>query len=235
MSSYSEIAKNGLWANNPSLVQLLGMCPTMAVTTTALNGVGMGLATTLVVTASNICVSLIRNLVSPEIRVPAFILVIAAFTTIIDLAMNAYVHELHKVLGIFIPLIVTNCFVLGRAEAYASKHHVGKAAMDGLMMGFGFTASLFTLGGIREILGKGTIFSGAHNFFGAGAQWMETTLIPHYGGFLFMILPPGAFIGLGMMIALKNYLDRRGKLPQASAKPASVSEAQNELASGFSH
>lgn len=219
-TDYTDIVKSGLWSNNPALVQLLGMCPTMAVTTSAVNGIGMGLATTLVVTASNVSVSLIRNLVSPEIRVPVFILVIAAFTTVIDLSMNAYVHELHKVLGIFIPLIVTNCFVLGRAEAFASKHHAGKAALDGLMMGLGFTAALFVLGGMREILGKGTLFADAHTFFGQGAQWLETTLIPDYDGFLFMILPPGAFIGLGLMIAFKNFLDGRTRQREAAAAPA---------------
>lgn len=224
-TTYSEIVKNGLWSNNPTLVQLLGMCPTMAVTTSAVNGIGMGLATTLVLLASNASVSMVRNVVSPEIRVPAFILIIAAFTTIIDLGMNAYAHELHKVLGIFIPLIVTNCFVLGRAEAFASKHVPGKAALDGLMMGIGFTLALFVLGGMREILGKGTLFSGAHTFFGQGAQWLEMTLIPNFDGFLFMILPPGAFIGLGLMIALKNYLDQRSK-PRPAVQPAS-SRAQD--------
>lgn len=227
MNNYGEIIKNGLWTNNPTLVQLLGMCPTMAVTTSALNGIGMGLATAMVLTASNVSVSLIRNLVSPEIRVPVFILVIAAFTTIIDLGMNAYVHELHKVLGIFIPLIVTNCFVLGRAEAFASKNPVGKAGLDGLMMGFGFTAALFVLGSLREILGKGTLFAGAHTFFGPGAAWLETTVFAHYSGFLFMILPPGAFIGLGMMIALKNYWDQRGKAREAAG--AGVRTAQAPL------
>lgn len=222
-TSYSEIVRNGLWSNNPTLVQLLGMCPTMAVTTSAVNGIGMGLATTMVLIASNASVSLVRNVVSPEIRVPAFILIIAAFTTIIDLGMNAYAHELHKVLGIFIPLIVTNCFVLGRAEAFASKHVPGKAALDGLMMGIGFTLALSVLGGMREILGKGTLFSGAHTFFGQGAQWLEMTVIPHFDGFLFMILPPGAFVGLGLMVALKNYLDQRAKqriVPQPVSQPA---------------
>ncbi|MEW5791249.1 MAG: electron transport complex subunit E [Pseudomonadota bacterium] len=219
-SSYTNIVKSGLWTNNPTLVQLLGMCPTMAVTSSAVNGIGMGLATLGVLTASNASVSLIRNLVSPEIRVPVFILVIAAFTTIIDLAMNAYVHELHKILGIFIPLIVTNCFVLGRAEAFASKHAVDKAALDGVMMGLGFTIALFVLGGMREILGKGTLFANAHTLFGPGAQWLEMTVIPNYDGFLFMILPPGAFIGLGLMIAFKNFLDGRTRQREAAAAPA---------------
>lgn len=204
-----EIIKTGLWQNNPALVQLLGMCPLMAVSTSTLNGLGLGLATTLVLVASNVSVSLARNQVKPEIRVPVFMLLIAAFTTVIDLSMNAYVHELHKVLGIFIPLIVTNCFVLGRALAFAAKNPPAPSALDGLMMGLGFTAVLSILGALREVLGKGTLFAGAHNFFGQGAAWLETTVIQDYSGFLFMILPPGAFLALGFLIALKNLIDQR--------------------------
>ena len=168
--TYASITRDGLWTNNPGLVQLLGLCPLLATSNNLINGLGLGLATALALTASNVCVSLIRNVVRPEIRIPVFVLVIAAIVTVIELAMNAYLHELYEVLGIFIPLIVTNCNLIGRAEAFASKHSPGRALVDGLMMGLGFTLVLVALGGLREVVGQGTLFAQAHMMFGEAAR-----------------------------------------------------------------
>ncbi|MCF6234847.1 MAG: electron transport complex subunit E [Gammaproteobacteria bacterium] len=209
--SYRKITQDGLWNNNIALVQLLGLCPLLAVTSTAINGLGLGLATLLTLVISNVVVSLIRNQVRPEIRIPVFILVIASAVTAIELAMSAFFYDLFKVLGIFIPLIVTNCAILGRAEAFASKNGVKLSLIDALSMGFGFLVILVVLGGAREILGQGTLFDQAHLMFGEFGGWMTLTIIDDYRGFLLAILPPGAFIGLGLMIAIKNYMDSRKK------------------------
>ena len=221
---YGKIAAAGLWHNNVGLVQLLGLCPLLAVTSTTVNGLAMGLATTLVLLASNVTVSLIRNAVRSEVRVPVFVLVIASFVTAVELAMNAYFHDLYRILGIFIPLIVTNCSILGRAEAFASKNTVSRSAVDGFTMGIGFTLVLVLLGSMREVVGNGTIFARAHLLFGEGARGLGITLIHDYEGFLLAVLPPGAFLGLGLLIALKNLIDRglerraavraRGGVPQ---------------------
>jgi electron transport complex protein RnfE len=209
-TSYREIINNGLWSNNQALVALLGLCPLLATSNSAINGLGLGLATTLVLVLSNTTVSLIRNLVRPEVRLPVFVLIIASFVTAVELSMNAWFHDLYKILGIFIPLIVTNCAIIGRAEAFASKNTVPKAALDGLMMGIGFAAVLFTLGSTRELIGQGTLFSGAHLMFGEMARgW--TVEIENYKGVLLAILPPGAFLGLGSLIALKNWIDKTRK------------------------
>lgn len=199
----------GLWKNNPALVQLLGLCPLLAVTATITNGLGLGLATTLVLIGSNITVSLVRNLVPNEIRIPIFVMVIAAFVTIIELVMNAYTYQLYLTLGIFIPLIVTNCAIIGRAEAYASKNPVGYAAYDGLSMGLGFTFVLVLLGAMRELLGYGTLFSGAELLFGDWATALKITVFTTDSPFLLAILPPGAFLAMGLLIAAKNVLDKR--------------------------
>jgi len=209
MISYPDIIRDGLWRNNVGLVQLLGLCPLLAVTGTFINGLGLGLATMLTLVASNVTVSLIRSLVRPEVRIPVFVLVIASIVTVIELSMNALFHELYKVLGIFIPLIVTNCSIIGRAEAFASKNTVGRAFTDGLSMGTGFMLVLVTLGSLREIVGQGTLFAQAHMMFGESARAMTIVFVEDYGGFLLAILPPGAFIGLGLLIALKNGLDNR--------------------------
>ena len=206
MSRFRDIAVDGLWNNNPGLVQLLGLCPLLAVTTSTVNGLGMGIATTAVLTGSNLIVAAIRGVVKPEIRIPVFVLVIAALVTAVELAMNAWFHELYRVLGIFIPLIVTNCMIIGRAEAFASRNGPLLAIVDGLMMGAGFTAVLVFLGSAREILGQGTLLSGAHMMFGGDA---DLTIHLVDGGFLLALLPPGAFIGLGLLVALKNSIDRR--------------------------
>ena len=199
----------GLWKNNPALVQLLGLCPLLAVTATVVNGLGLGLATTLVLIGSNVTISLVRNLVPNEIRIPIFVMVIAAFVTIIELIMNAYTYELYLALGIFIPLIVTNCAIIGRAEAYASKNPVGYAAYDGLSMGIGFTFVLVLLGAMRELLGYGTLFSGAELLLGDWASILKITVFTTESPFLLAILPPGAFLAMGLIIAAKNALDKR--------------------------
>ena len=203
----AEVIRTGLWTNNAGLVQLLGLCPLLAVSTSFINGLGLGIATTLVLLASNITISVIRDFVRPEIRIPVFVLVIASFVTAVELAMNAWFHELFRVLGIFIPLIVTNCAIIGRAEAFASRQPPGLAALDGLAMGLGFTGVLVALGAARELVGQGTVFAGAHMMFGTWASALELQLLD--GGFLLALLPPGAFIGLGLMVAAKNLVDVR--------------------------
>ncbi|GGO72412.1 electron transport complex subunit E [Bowmanella pacifica] len=220
MSELKTLSWQGLWKNNAALVQLLGLCPLLAVTGSFINGLGLGLATTAVLIGSNTTVSLVRNLVPNEVRIPIFVMVIAAFVTIIQLLMNAYTYNLYLALGIFIPLIVTNCAIIGRAEAYASKNPVGYAAFDGLMMGIGFTLVLVTLGALREILGSGTLFSGAETLFGDWALSLKLTLFVTEHKFLLAILPPGAFIGMGLLIALKNALDKR--IEQLHKQPAKV-------------
>ena len=208
-TNYNEISKGGLWNNNVALVQLLGLCPLLAVTGTVINGLGLGLATLLTLVLSNSVVSIIRHWVRPEVRVPVFVLVIASVVTTIELSMNAWFYELYAVLGIFIPLIVTNCGILARAEAFASKNSLLPSMLDGFMMGLGFTLVLVTLGGIRELLGYGTLFSNAHLMFGEIAREWTLVLIDNYAGFLLAILPPGAFIGMGLIIAMKNVIDKR--------------------------
>ncbi len=219
---YRKIAKDGLWNNNVVLTQNLALCPLLAVTGTATNGLGMGLATMAVMVASNAAVSANRHLIPAEIRIPIFVLLIAALVTLVDLFLNAWMHELHKVLGLFIPLIVTNCVILGRAEAFASKHPVMPSVWDGLMMGIGFTLAMVVLGALREISGAGTLFANASVLLGESFRFMEVTIIPEYKGFLLMALPPGGFIMLGFMVAGKRLLDNRiaakAKPPLASAQ-----------------
>jgi electron transport complex protein RnfE len=214
MDSYTQILKNGLWANNQAFVALLGLCPLLAVSNTVINGLGLGIATTLTLILSNTIVSIIRHHVGNEIRLPVFVLIIASIVTAIELIMNAFFYELYLILGIFIPLIVTNCSIIGRAEAYASKNPVGASAIDGFAMGTGFTAALVILGAMREILGSGTLLANAHLMFGEAARDITIHVISDYEGFLLAILPPGAFIGLGLIIALKNVIDKRIKEPR---------------------
>lgn len=208
-TSYKTIISDGLWSNNQALVALLGLCPLLAVSNTMINGLGLGLATTLVLTLSNTTVSIIRNWVRQEIRLPVFVLVIASFVTAVELSMNAYFHELYKILGIFIPLIVTNCAIVGRAEAFASRNSVPHAVVDGLAMGIGFTLVLMLLGAMREFIGQGTLFADAHLMFGEGARGLTMTLGDDFQGLLLAILPPGAFFGLGLIIVLKNIADKK--------------------------
>ncbi len=210
-SSYQQILKNGIWTQNTGLVALLGLCPLLATSNTVVNGLGLGLATTLVLLLSNVAVSLIRTLVRPEVRIPVFVMVIACVVTAVELAMHAFLPGLYTVLGIFIPLIVTNCCVIGRAEAFAFKNGVAKSAVDGIATGLGFTLALVLLGALREILGQGTLLSQADLLFGEAGKGLTLHLIDDYRGFLLAILPPGAFIGLGCLIAIKNVLDARAK------------------------
>jgi electron transport complex protein RnfE len=215
--NYRKIALEGLWHNNPGLVQILGLCPLLAVSGTVINALGLGIATALVLTGSNVAVSSIRHWVRPELRIPVFVMVIASLVTIVELSMKAWFYELHQILGIFIPLIVTNCVIIARAESFASKNNIARSFTDGFMMGLGFTLVLVTLGALREIIGQGTLFANANLMFGDGAKWMTITLVEHYRGFLLAILPPGAFIGLGLLIAIKNRIDKRVKEVRAVA------------------
>lgn len=208
-ASYREISRDGLWRNNVGLVQLLGLCPLLAVSGTVVNAIGLGLATTLTLVFSNLAVSLSRPLLRREIRIPAYVLIIASVVTAIDLLMQAWFHELYLVLGIFIPLIVTNCAIIGRAESFASRNTVGRALLDGLAMGIGFTLVLVTLGGLRELIGQGTLLSQAHLMFGEAGRQLTLTIIGDYRGFLLAILPPGAFLGLGFLIAGMNVINAR--------------------------
>ncbi|MBV1951230.1 MAG: electron transport complex subunit E [Cycloclasticus sp.] len=215
MNDYKQIIKNGLWENNQAFVALLGLCPLLAVSNTFINGLGLGLATTLTLILSNTTISLIRHQVGSEVRLPVFVLIIASIVTAIELAMNAFFYELYLILGIFIPLIVTNCAIIGRAEAFASKNPLLASFFDGLGMGLGFTFALVSLGALREVLGSGTLFANAHLMFGEAAKNITLTVIPNYEGFLLAILPPGAFIGLGLMVAVKNIIDARRSKPNS--------------------
>jgi electron transport complex protein RnfE len=201
---YKEILRDGIWGQNMVFAQMLALCPMLAVTGSATNGLGMGLATTAVLLVSNTLVALIRNWVSPSVRIPVFIVLIATLVTLVDMVLNAWLHDLHKVLGLFIALIVVNCGILGRAEAFASRNPVSASVIDGLAMGIGFTLALVVLGGTREILGSGTLFASASLLLGQSFRFMELTLIPDYKGMLVMILPPGGFLALGFLMALRR-------------------------------
>lgn len=218
MSQWRELARSGLWSNNPALVQLLGLCPLLAVSGSVVNALGLAIATLLVMVGASTAISLIRHQVPNAVRLPAFVMVIAAFVTCAELVMAAYAYPLYQVLGIFIPLIVTNCAILGRADAFASRQPVLPAAIDGLMMGLGFGAVLVLLGALRELLGQGTLFSGMALLFGPSAANWQLTLADDYQ-FLFFVLPPGAFFVAGMLIALKNVIDQRSA---ARARPAAA-------------
>lgn len=204
MSSYSYIFKEGLWKNNIVLNQSLALCPLLAVTSSATNGLGLGLATTAVMMASNVLVSLGKNWISKAVRIPVNIVIIATLVTLTDFALNAWLHPLHKVLGLFIPLIVTNCAILGRAESFASKSMVLPSLVDGFAMGGGFTWVLMVLGGIREVLGSGTLFANASLLLGSWFSFLEITVIPDYRGILIVILPPGGFLVLGALLGIKQ-------------------------------
>ena len=207
--NYRQIMKDGLWNQNVVLSQLLGMCPTMAITTSGTNGLGMGLATTVVLVASNMLIASLRNFVSHQVRIPVFISLIATMVTIVDMSLNAWFHDLYKVLGLFIALIVVNCAVLGRAEAFAARSPVLASAVDGLSMGLGFTGAITVIGLVRELIGSGTLFSQARLLLGPKFAFMEITVIPNYGGVLMMILPPAGFLVLGLLLAMKRLLEQR--------------------------
>jgi len=205
---FKQVARDGIWDNNVVLSQMLALCPLLAVTSSATNGLGMGLATTFVLIMSNLVISLLRDVITPEVRIPVFVLIIAAIVTVVDMFMNAWVHELYKVLGLFIPLIVTNCAILGRAESFASKNTIRLSVFDGLMMGFGFIFALVLLGSVREIIGSGTLFANASLLLGDGFKFLEIVFIDEYRGFLLMILPPGGFLALGFILAGKKQIDK---------------------------
>ena len=215
MAQYKTIVKDGLWENNGVFAMLLGLCPAMAMTGTATNALGMGLATAAVMAASSMLVGMFRNQITQEVRIPVFILVVASMVTLVDLFMNAWMHELYKVLGMFIPLIVSNCLPLARLEAFAGKNSTLPSLMDGLFMGIGFTIALTMIGAVREIVGTGTLFADASLLFGPAFKVMETRLLPEDTGILMMILPPGGFLVLGLLVVGKRILDvRAGKAIQ---------------------
>tara|TARA_B100002049_G_C16041884_1_gene359346 strand:+ start:93 stop:779 length:687 start_codon:yes stop_codon:yes gene_type:complete len=216
MQDYLKIIKNGLWTNNQALVALLGLCPLLAVTNNITNAISLGLATTFVLVASNLTVSLFRNHIRKEVRIPIFVLLIASFVTLVDLIMQSFFYDMYLILGIFVPLIVTNCAILARAEAFASKNTWDKSIIDGLMMGFGFSMVLVFLGAMREIIGSGTLFDQADLIFGDFGYSLKVTFFDNYQGTLLALLPPGAFIGLGLIVALKNLVDQR----KISSQPA---------------
>ena len=220
---FSQIAKNGVWKQNTSIVQILGLCPLLAVTTNLVNGVMLSLATIIVMAISGLAVASLRNLIPHEIRIPVFILIVAALVTVVDLLFNANLHELYLVLGIFIPLIVTNCIVLARVEAFAAKNPPLQSTLDGIFMGVGMLWTLALLGGLRELLGSGTLLGGIDMVF-PGLQPIQ--LLPEsYPGFLLGLLPPGAFILLGCMIAWKNWMDARAAERARLKPPAPVATA----------
>lgn len=224
-TDYKKISLDGLWDNNPALVQLLGLCPLLAVTGTVVNALGLGAASTLVLVGSNLTISTFRRFVPDSVRLPIFVMIIASFVTCIELLMQAFTYELYTILGIFIPLIVTNCAIMGRADAFACKNPVGASLLDGAMMGLGFTAVLVILGAMREILGLGTLFADMQLLFGPAAESWKITLIDDYSGFLFAILPPGAFVGMGLLIAVKNIIDKRREAKHKAVTPATPVDA----------
>ena len=222
--AFREIAYNGLWKQNTSLVQILGLCPILAVSTSLVNATSLGLATILVMAVANFTVASLRNYIPYEIRIPVFILIIAALTTVVDLAFNAWFHQLYLVLGIFIPLIVTNCIVLARVEAYAAKNPPLHSAFDGIFVGVGMLWTLALLGGLRELIGGGTLLSGIDMVI-PGLQPLQ--LLPaDYPGLLLTLLPPGAFILLGCLIAWKNWIEARAAARRKLPPPAPVSTAE---------
>ncbi|MDB2615612.1 electron transport complex subunit E [Luminiphilus sp.] len=205
--TYATLTHNGLWKNNPALVQLLGLCPLLAVSASVVNALGLAAATLFVLISSNLCVSLVRNIVSDTIRLPVFVMIIAAAVTAIELLMQAYTYELYQILGIFLPLITTNCIILGRADAFAAKNPVLPSIYDGFIMGVGFGAVLVVLGAIRELLGTGGLFANMQLLFGETARQWHIVLSADYPALLLAILPPGAFIVTGFLIAGKNAWD----------------------------
>ncbi|MDX1303771.1 electron transport complex subunit E [Photobacterium sp.] len=222
MSLNKELMKNGLWKNNPAIVQLLGLCPLLAVSATVTNALGLGLATAAVLVGSNLIVSLVRQWVPSEVRIPIFVMIIASLVTCVQLLMNAFTYGLYQSLGIFIPLIVTNCIIIGRAESFASKNDPLPATLDGLWMGLGMTSALVALGAMREILGNGTLFDGADRLLGDWAASLRIEVFSFDSSFLLAMLPPGAFIGVGFMIALKNVIDKKREQKTTAEKKTTI-------------
>lgn len=223
----SSIIFQGLWKNNPGLVQLLGLCPLLAVSNSFINALGMGMATMLVLTLSNFVVAIARPVLREEIRIAIFVLVIASFVGMVELIMRAFFYELYLILGIFIPLIVTNCIIIGRAEAFASRQPLWASTLDGFSMGLGFTLILVVLGSMREIIGSATLFADAHLIFGPWGKSMMIQFNEDAQGLLLFALPPGAFIGLGLLVAMKNVIDEK----MSRKKPVAVKLENTESAS----
>jgi electron transport complex protein RnfE len=230
--SYRELSLNGLWKNNPALVQLLGLCPLLAVSGSVVNAIGLGLATTAVLMLSNTSVSLIRNVISDTVRLPTFVMIIASAVTCIELLMQAFAYEMFQILGIFLPLITTNCVVLGRADGFAARNPLGASMYDGLVMGLGFASVLVLLGGLRELTGTGALFANMDLLFGPAAANWEIVLFGNYQPFLLAILPPGAFIFTGLLIAVKNLIDDRIKKREAALKARPVKGAKRVRVTG---
>ncbi len=230
--SYRDLSLNGLWKNNPALVQLLGLCPLLAVSGSVVNAIGLGLATTAVLVLSNASVSLVRNVVSDTVRLPTFVMIIASAVTCIELLMQAFAYELFQILGIFLPLITTNCVVLGRADGFAARNPLGASMYDGLFMGLGFASVLVLLGGLRELTGTGALFANMDLLFGPAAANWEIVLFGNYQPFLLAILPPGAFIFTGLLIAVKNLIDDRIKKREAALKARPVKGAKRVRVTG---
>lgn len=230
MSEAKTLLANGLWKNNSALVQLLGLCPLLAVSSTATNALGLGLATTLVLVFTNSAVSALRRWVPHEIRIPIYVMIIASVVSTVQMLINAYAFGLYQSLGIFIPLIVTNCIVIGRAEAYAAKNPVGLSALDGLSMGLGATCALFVLGSLREILGNGTLFDGADMLLGNWAKVLRIEVLHLDTPFLLAMLPPGAFIGLGLLLAGKYVIDE--KMKARKARTLSAAPQTQDISAG---
>lgn len=226
MNEHKTLIKNGLWDNNPALVQLLGLCPLLAVSSTVTNALGLGIATLLVLVGSNVTVSLVRDYVPKEVRIPIFVMIIAALVTCVQLLMSAYAYGLYLSLGIFIPLIVTNCIIIGRAEAFASKNDVLPAAQDGFWMGLGMTSVLVILGAMRELIGNGTLFDGADLLLGQWATSLRIEVFQFDNSFLLALLPPGAFIGVGLLIALKNIIDKQIEARQPKQQKQTIERAR---------
>ena len=229
-SWWSDRWRTGLWTGNPALVQLLGLCPLLAISNSAINGLGLGLATLLVLTASNTLVSLVRKWIPTAIRIPVYVLLIGSLVTCIELLMHAYTYTLYQTLGIFIPLIVTNCVIIGRAESFAARQPVLPALVDGLAHGAGFAAVLFVLGSVRELLGSGRWLHGAEALFGpAAANWSVTVANPEQP-LLLALLSPGAFLALGGLIAAKNAIDQRRQTRHAAAATAALAASATPAA-----
>ncbi|SFP33361.1 electron transport complex protein RnfE [Ruminobacter amylophilus] len=224
----SEIFKDGLWNKNPGLVQLLGLCPLLAVTSTAANALGLGIATIAVLTVSNLLISAVRRLLKAEVRIIIYVIIIASVVTCVQLCMQAYTAELYEALGLYISLIVTNCIIIARAEIFASRNSMFYSALDGFANGLGFTAVLLFIGGVREIIGKGTLFSGMDQLIGESGRNLQINLFSADDGLLIAILPPGAFITLGLLVAAKNYLDNRLYIKNSSKKRDSESTIVTE-------
>ncbi|NUU67819.1 electron transport complex subunit E [Enterobacteriaceae bacterium BIT-l23] len=222
MSNIKQIFADGLWKNNSALVQLLGLCPLLAVTSTATNALGLGLATTLVLTLTNTSVSALRRWMPPAVRIPIYVMIIASVVSVVQMLINAFAFGLYQSLGIFIPLIVTNCIVVGRAEAFAARNGVFHSALDGLAIGLGATSAMFVLGALREILGNGTLFDGADALLGDWARVLRVEVFHMDSPFLLAMLPPGAFIGLGLLLAAKYLIDEKMKARRAQASGAAI-------------